>query len=63
MQNQLFFDTQMKTTLKQVINWSWRLPEQELEDQFSLGHVSTAASPRNQGVFVEGTNEQVQCIS
>ena len=49
--------------LKPVSNWSWLLPEQELEDQFSQGHVSTAASPRNQGVFVEGTNEQVQCIS
>lgn len=43
--------------LKKVTNWSWLLPEQVLEDQFSLGHVSTAVSPRNQGVFVEGTSE------
>lgn len=49
--------------LKQVSNWSWLLPEREQEDQFSQGHVSTAVSPRNQGVFVEGTNQQVQCIS
>ena len=49
--------------LNKGTNWSWLLPEQELEDQFSLDHVSTAASPRSQGVFVEGTNQQVQCIS
>lgn len=42
---------------KEVTNWSWLLPEQVPEDQFSLGLVSIAVSPRNQGVFVEGTSE------
>lgn len=37
------------------VNEAWILPEQVQEDQFSQGHVSTAVSPHNQGVFVEGT--------
>ena len=48
--------------LLSFINKALFLPGLAQEGQFLLVHVSTASSPHNQGVFVEDTNKQIQCI-